>query len=192
MAAEAAIKIMQYSCLSVRAIVIKSPMSLLKSAVVFLVFAYYTQAQEGMCEMITEDDLIGSSGELTPGLLLRTYTTNLNPTNPSIRLEDFTVVCLAAGPKRDTYRYVSIVVEQICRGSLCPDDHRDEIKLVQYDFECDPATNKWSIDVLGGTNDVRDDDPTADLDTELRTNCSLCARKNLGADSINHCRGMHL
>lgn len=143
--------------------------------------------------MITREDLIVSpDGGLTPGLLVRTYTTNLRPNNPSIRLEDFTVVCLAAGPKRDTYRFVSIVAEQRCRGSLCPDDHRDEIKLVQYDFECDPDTNKWSNDVLGGINDVRDDEPTADLDTELRTNCSLCAGKDLGSDSINHCRGMHL
>ena len=167
-------------------------MSFLTSAVVFLVFAYYTRAQEGMCEMITREDLVDSpDGGLTPGLLVRTYTTNLRPTNPSIKLEDFTVVCLAAGPKRDTYRYVSIVAEQICRGSLC-DEHDGKTNTVQYDFECDPNTNTWSNNVLGDTDDVRDDEPIADLDTELRTNCSLCTAKDKGSDSINHCRGMHL
>ena len=98
-------RLLKYSSLSVGVIVIM--MSSLKSAVVFLAFAYYTQAQEGMCEMITEIDLIDSpDGGLTPGLLVRTYTTNLRPNNLSIRLEDFTVVCLAAGSRRDTYRYV--------------------------------------------------------------------------------------
>lgn len=165
-------------------------MSLLKCAVVFLAFANYAQ---GMCGMITKDDLLESpDGGITGGLLLRTYNTNRNAVNPSIRLKKFTVVCLAAGVKRNTYRYVSIVAEQECGGSLCPEGHRDEAKLVQYDFECDPHTNSWSIDVLGSTSNVRDDDPTADLDTELRTNCSACARKIADSDPINHCLGMFI
>ena len=55
-------------------------MSLLKGAVVFLAFAYYSRAQKGMCEMITTEDLIESpDGGITPGLLVRTYTTNPLP-----------------------------------------------------------------------------------------------------------------
>lgn len=152
-------------------------MHFLPSIIVFL-FAYYAQAQGG-CAMITEEDLSG-------GLLVKTYNSNLNPENPIILVEEFSVVCLAAASKRDTYRYISIVVRQICLLSLCPEDQRDRSSLVQYDFECD-STDKWSTKVFGDTN-IRDDNPAADLETELRTNCSACWRLLPGIDSVTHCR----
>lgn len=163
-------------------------MALLQIAAVFLAFAYYAQAQ-GMCEMITEDELLKARGPTSSNLLVQTYTSNFRPSDPAVSLKDFTVVCLTAASKRDTYAFISIVAEQICRGNLCPDDHDGETRLVQYDFECDRDTNTWSTNVLGGTSGVRDDNPTANLDTELRTNCSVCANKDSGSDSVNHCRG---
>lgn len=149
------------------------------SSVILLLFAYHAQAQSG-CAMITEEDLSTEGG----GLLVNTYNPNLNPKNPIIILEDFTVVCLAAASKRDTYRYVSVVVRQICLKSLCPDDQRNRSKLVQYDFQCD-SNNEWSTVAFGG---VRDDNPTADLETELRTSCSACSKELPGSDAVTHCR----
>lgn len=146
--------------------------------IVVLLFAYYAQAQTG-CAMITQEDLSG-------GLLVKTYNSNLNPKNPIIVVEDFSVVCVAAASKRDTYRYISVVVRQICLQSLCPEDQRDRSSLVQYDFQCD-SNDKWSTTVLGN-NEIRDDNPTADLETDLRTNCSVCSRTFDGVDSVTHCR----
>lgn len=155
------------------------------SSIIVLLVANYAQAQ-GECAMITKEDLLSADGPTGSGLLVRTYNTNLNPTNPFIQVEDFTAVCLAAASKRDTYRYVSIVVKQICKGTLCPGDQRDQSKLVQYDFECD-SDNQWSTNVFGSTN-VRNDNPAANLETQLRTNCSGCSRLVSGADLVTHCR----
>ena len=156
----------------------------LLATVVFLTFTY-GQAQS-QCPMITEEILLSTDRPTRSNLLVQTYDPNANPTTTIIQLQEFNIVCLAAASKRDMYRFASVVVKQVCSGNLCPIEQRGVSALVQYDFECSSTINQWTPMTFGG-RDVREDNPTADLETELRTNCSACSKEFSGGDPVTHC-----
>ena len=138
--------------------------------------------------MITEEILLSTDRATSTNLLVQTYDPNVNATTTFIQLQEFNIVCLAAASRRDMYRYVSIVVKQVCSGVLCSVNQQGLSAVVQYDFECSSTTNQWTPMTFRGT-DIREDNPTADLETKLRTNCSACSKDLIGAgaDSVTHC-----
>ena len=138
------------------------------------------------CARLTKEDLISTNNPRQSSILVQTYNTNVNPTDPFIIVEDMHIVCEAVGTTRDTFRYVSVVVRQICIGLRCPVEQRDVSVEVQYDFEC-ATNNVWIPETLGSIS-VREDDPQANFDTETRCDCSACARTVSGADPVTHCR----
>ena len=118
---------------------------------------------------------------------MQTYTLNVAPNDPFIRVDDFHIVCEASASKRGTFRFVSVVVRQTCSGRVCP-VNEGVSSLVQYDFECSEQ-NEWVGSVYDDTgDDIREDVPEADFDTELRHNCSTCGRNVIGAEPVTHCR----
>ena len=158
-------------------------------SIALLLSVYHNvEAQDGVreCPRITLQDLESRENSLRSSILVQTYNTNVNPTDPFIVVEDMHIVCEAVGTKRDTYRYVSVVVRQKCSGFNCPVDTRDVSTMVQYDFECS-ITNEWIAEAFGSRS-IREDNPEANLDTESLRTCSACARTLAGADPVTHCR----
>ena len=162
-------------------------MTCLLQIVALLLFAYHASAQIRECPPMSLEVLQSTDNSRRSTLLVQTYNTNVNPTDPFIVVEEINIVCEAAASKRDTYRYASVVVRQICSGFVCPEATRDISTVVQYDFECS-IINQWIPEALGSTS-IRDDDPEADLDTEPAERCAVCAILAAGADSVTHCRG---
>lgn len=161
-------------------------MRLLLSALLFLL-AYYVRAQGVReCARLTIEDLRSTDNPRQSNLLVQTYTTSTNPTDPFIEVEDMHIVCEAVGTKRDTFRFVSVVVRQKCSGLICPGEVRGVYIDVQYNFEC-AIDNKWIPETFGSTN-IREEEPQADFDTEPMSSCSACARALSGADAVTHCR----
>ena len=160
----------------------------LLSATVLLALACYPRAgsQPVECPKLTKDILIETDESTGRSLIIEAYNRNLFPTNPFILVDDIHIVCEAVGSKRDTYRFVSVVVRQNCSGVLCPSSQRDTSALVQYDFQCS-SSGEWMSTVFM-SNDIREDDPVADFDTELRESCGLCYGRAVGADPVTHCR----
>ena len=142
------------------------------------------------CARITMDDLISTENPRQSSILVQTYTTNFNPSDLiTIDVEDMHIVCEAVGTTRDTFRYVSVVVRQICSGQLCPEETRGASAVVQYDFECS-SSNTWIPETLSIKN-VRFESPEreADFDTETRRDCGACGGRLTGVDPVTHCRG---
>ena len=162
-------------------------MTCLLQIVALLLFAYHASAQIRECPPMSFEVLQSTDNSRRSTLLVQTYNTNVDPTDPFIVVEEINIVCEAAASKRDTYRYASVVVRQICSGFACPEATRDISTVVQYDFECS-ISNQWIPEALGSTS-IRDDDPKADLDTEPAERCAVCAMQAAGADPVTHCRG---
>ena len=161
---------------------------LLQSTLIFLLMcvAHHVHAQK-QCPMITARDLGSTTAPSTRGLIVATYNPAINPSSPTILIDDFAVVCLAAGIKRDTYRFTSVVVRQVCSGVWCNRDTEGQSVLVQYDFECSDSGNSWLSTAFG--IDGREENPTATLDSKRKTNCSSCAGIR-SSDAITHCSGI--
>ena len=143
------------------------------------------------CTRITREDLISTANPRQSSILVQTYTTNVSPSDLiTIDVEDMHIVCEAVGTTRDTFRYVSVVVRQICNGQLCREETRGASAVVQYDFECS-TSNTWIPETLSIKN-VRFESPEreADFDTETRRDCGACGGRLTGVDTVTHCRGM--
>ena len=162
-------------------------MTRLLSSIVLLAVAVYRVQATGECSLITEDDLLSTDNDFLSTLLVQTYNDNVGPTNPFVELHDIHIVCKAAGTRRDTYRFVSVLVRQTCIGELCPMGHNSVDRVVQYDFQCSDF-NEWVPETFN-FDTVREDDPEATFDTAARSNCGACAGFLTAADPVTHCRG---
>ena len=159
---------------------------------VLLLFVYHVRAQTRECPPMTRDILLSTDNARQSNLLVQTYNPSVNPIDPFIVVEegDINIVCQAVASKRNTYRYVSVVVRQVCNGFICSAGTDEVSMIVQYDFECS-LNNEWIPETLGSMF-IREEDPEADLDTELEERCGVCARQLPGADPVTHCRGKQI
>lgn len=150
--------------------------------IIIILLAGNAHAQD-QCPRITVEDLGSTRDMSSDGLLVRTYNRNINPTSPTIRIHDYNIVCLSNGVARDTYEFVSVVVNQTCSGLRC--EMQDRAYLVQYDFQC--VDDEWTETVFSAVS--RTDSPSADLRTALRGDCSACTTQIADSDEETHCTG---
>ena len=150
------------------------------------------------CPAIQESELGNTTTPGTSGLIADAITLGDSGSVPDILVLDSQTVCLAVGPTRDLYRYVSVVVSFNCSGSLAPGNALgistcDGELTVQFDFEC-VAGPQWQRAVtLGGDNVFNPADGS--LTTSLRTDCSFCVDPTIAGsfgltvDMATHCAG---
>ena len=123
-------------------------------------------------------------------VIMNNIPTGDNPVTPTVDVLRFHPVCLAHGQERDSYRYVSVVVEYTCTGNTnCPSGTAVE----QFESDCDAGT--WSHLVSDIGRKVRTVNPTANFSTTTRENCAFCISPDIAAgfgivsDTVTHCVG---
>ena len=156
-----------------------------------------SNAQSQSCPLITIDDL-GSTTEFSSNGLVARAIVPQGETTPSIpvRVRNFAIVCDAAGDRRGTSSFVSVVVEFNCDFtssssslSVCSDP--STIVNRQYQFQCTEQNGQpvWGALVSGSSLFVQTLDPTATLSTPLADQCRRCIddQQSSRADPTTHC-----
>lgn len=131
----------------------------------FLLGVFPLVASQG-CPVIQQSELEGMDG-----LIALTYAVG-DADAPSVTVNNFNVVCLAASSTQDQYRYVSVVVSYSCSGNQnCNGDF-----VSQFDFLC--SGGAWGS-VFTADNSLTDP-ADGSLTTPIRTNCSFCVKPEVG------------
>ena len=146
-----------------------------------------------MCDRLTVND-IGSSTMITadvgllPGVLAPSG--EINPPPIPVQVLNHTIVCEAPASQKDTYAFVSVVVEFVCSSTSVSDCDSTMRITRQYQFECGTG-NTWEATVLNNPTFVQTIMPTANLNTPLSDRCSLCVSniQNTNSDPVTHCIG---
>lgn len=125
---------------------------------------------ETLEKLIVDAVLGGDSPQASVATVLRNHT-----------------VCLSVGNRRGTFRSISVLVDYTCVGSgLCPSRATE-----QFDFGCNYG--RWTASQLTIHDYIRDSNPLATFDTDLRTDCVLCFRERPETveefDNVTHCQG---
>ena len=126
------------------------------------------------CPEIQNSDLGDTTAASTVGLLAdNIMSVDGLATNPSIKILDSNSVCLSQAPLKDTYTYTSVVVRYEQDGTET---------ISQHEFSC--SNGQWN----GGT--VIETNPTASLNSPVRTDCVLCFSPAIAASTaVEHCIG---
>ena len=115
---------------------------------------------------------------------------------PTVDVLDFHPVCLAYGPERDRYRYVSVVVEYTCTGNRDERNCPPGTAVEQFDSQCNGG--KWSESVQGYVDIARTVNPTANFSTPTREDCAFCFSPaiatglSITTDPVTHCVGRYM
>ena len=164
---------------------------------IWLGLAYrLVNAQSMSCPLITIDDLGSNITFSSNGLVARAIVPS-GETSPNVpvRIRDFTVVCDAAGDRRNTSSFVSVVVELQCDitsaiPSLAVCDGSTTVTR-QYQFQCIEQNGQpvWGTIVSGSNLFVQTLNPTATLSTPLADQCRRCIddQQSSRADPTTHC-----
>jgi hypothetical protein len=173
-----------------------------RSLVVWLGLAYFSNAQSQLCPLITISDL-GSITEFSDQGLVARAIVPPGESIPSVpvRVRNFTKVCDAAGERINTSSFVSVVVEFHCdflsgnqELSVCSDP--STVVTRQYQFQCIEQNRQpvWDTVVSNNVLFVQTLNPTATLSTPLVDTCRRCidneqspSRASINPDT--HCDG---
>ena len=119
------------------------------------------------------------SSELESLIIIASNQTE--PNNTTIRLIEYTFVCIAQGAEQDTWRFVSLVANYTNTNGTN--------SISQFQFEC--VESNWTATVNGSTEYTRTDPPDASLNTSLRRDCALCIDPQQAplANNSHHCLG---
>ena len=171
-------------------------MDSLKLLIVFLCAGLAFSEPE--CRPIEASDLGNTDSLSQDGLIADSYVSGGDSSDAvSVRLFDFSVVCLSAGPTRGMYRHVSLVAEYACSGASC--ESTTENITAQFDFGCvmsGTSGTEWNDLVVSvADDDIRTQPADAGFSTALRRDCFLCLNENgatalgLTTDAESHCVG---
>jgi hypothetical protein len=172
-----------------------------RSLVVWLGLAYFSNAQSQLCPLITISDL-GSITEFSDQGLVARAIVPPGESTPSlpVRIRDFTKVCDAAGERINTSSFVSVVVEFHCdftngNQDLAVCSNPSNVVTRQYQFQCIELNGQpaFSTVVSSSSLYVQTLTPTATLSTPLANQCRRCidnqqsSRPGINPDT--HCDG---
>ena len=140
-------------------------------AVICLGFKF-ARIQAQNCLLIQENELGTTEVSRPTGLISAAYvlTTGDNTNPPSVRLFNFTIVCVVAGAMRDTYTLTSVIASYTCTGS--PSDCTGGMLLTQFEFQC--TSGSWAPGVAGSTENIITTPAAGNLSTLRRTDCGVC------------------
>ena len=146
------------------------------------------------CPLLQGRELGNSQNGNMDGLIADTLVamTSQPPARPLVQVLGYNIVCQTTGMQRDTFRFVSVVVNYTCDGS--PWTYCDGTPLLsQFEFECGSG-NAWIAGVGGSVSNIFTRISDGDLSTPLRTDCGVCIsplRSGFGliTNNSNHCGG---
>ena len=159
--------------------------------IVLLALAYSRRVKSQYCSPITIEALGNPSVLTKSGLLTELIFLDRGspPPEPLIRIIDYTVVCSSPGSQRNTYSYVSVVVEFQCKSLYHRDCDGETVLTWQFHFAC--------VSHRGRTRWVRHweyfyiENPTANMTTPLDTQCRRCVDPRVNSpsyiDPLTHC-----
>ena len=168
-----------------------TPEKLLAIVVCALAVIFPTLAQQDNCNL---DELFTYNTLET--LIKGTLVTGDSPSVPNIVVHETHTVCLSVGPSIGNVSSISLLVNYSCTGSaLCPMGHSaDGRGIEQFDFGCNHQ-KKWDFGQYSNFLAARHENPIANFDTALRTDCAACFTQHpsseplivLPFDQVTHC-----
>ncbi len=153
-------------------------------------------SQDNACARVTGQDLGDTSGFSRNGILATVISPSGEGENSGLfRVTNVHIVSEAQHLMQDRYRYTSILVSYICesvdtRLGFCDGT---TIHTVQLTLGC--VDNAWSTTILNDGNFALTQNPTANISTELVSNCIISiSPQNFFASSLTidpetHCVG---
>lgn len=156
---------------------------LLFIAVVVSLVTRRVVGQGGDCPPLVGSDLGDNESFSQAGLIseaVRADTAQQNQTE--VQLLNYTIVCVAQGTVRDTWRMVSGVARYMIDGEASP------ATTTQFHFQCESDGSGWNTTVVNSTDYVLTQ-PDATLDTPPRTDCALCISPSQLPEAVDeqHC-----
>ena len=152
------------------------------------------RSQLNQCPLIQGSELGRMDTASTDGLISEAFTVQSgdNDPRPDVLLFDFSVVCLASGSTRETYRFVSVVASYLCNGGQS--ECNGTMLLSQFEFGCVDIGSgpEWRPNIQGSADNIRTTPADGTLSTTVRTDCSICVSPiRIGsANNNNHCSRM--
>lgn len=132
--------------------------------------------QGGDCSPLVGEDLGDFDSLNQTGLISAAL-----PSQPEVQLLNYSIVCVAQGTVRDTWRMVSGVATYLLAGGMNA--------TVQFHFQCEDDGSAWNTTIINSTDFVLSFSPNATFDTPIRTDCALCINPEQlpEADNDQHC-----
>ena len=132
-------------------------------------------SQSSNCPLLLDSQLGDTSNTSTEGLLAEALREESGGDDVSLQILETQTVCLSQGTVKDTYHSVSVVVRYRESGGM-----EEE---VQVEYQC--TDGEWGF----GNQSSVTLEPVGNLSTALRTDCSLCIKPNISAESTaeEHC-----
>ena len=139
------------------------------------------EGQEGDCQPLQGTDLGDTESFNRTGLIAMSLA-NVTA-QPEVQLLNHTIVCIAQGTKRDTWRMVSGVARYVIAGESATQPF-----TTQFHFQCESDGSAWNTTIVNSTEFVLTP-PDANCSTELRTDCALCVSPDQLPEAANeqHC-----
>lgn len=144
---------------------------------------WVANGQGGDCPPLLAEDL-GHTGSFSEAGLI-SMALAVNATQPEVQLFNYTVVCIAQGTMKNTWRMVSgVALYNIMNGDLEP-------VTKQFHFQCDSDGSGWTTTVLNSTEFTLTAPNATTFNTDNRTDCALCVSPELmpEAENEHHCVG---
>ena len=174
----------------------------IQSLLIWLGLAYLTNAQSQSCPPITVNDLGSPTSFSSNGLIPRALVPlgSQSIFEIPVRIIDYTIVCDAAGIRKNTSSYVSVVVRFQCDSSSASPTlsvcDGNTIVTRQYQFQClefrrnGQLVIDWAGVVSGSNLFIQTLNPTATLCTPRATQCRRCVddqQSSRPIDPTTHC-----
>ncbi len=147
------------------------------------------------CPILQPEELGSLDGPSTDGLISPTYVSGdsgPNDVGPDIQILDSHIVCMSTGTARDSYRYLSVIVNYTCNGGGC----ESNLVVAQFDMSClrpdgVPADGEpqWEMrvvdppNVLASGESVRTQPADGNFSTVPRTDCQACLSPTISANN---------
>ena len=144
----------------------------LQGALLLLLGSLLARGQVNNCPILLESQLGDTTMPISSGLLAEALDfSGGGEGTPTVQLMRYSIVCLAQGTMRDTYRSLSLIAAHTDEGGVVGRT------ITQLNLQC--TGGMWTFGAAAASMPT-----TGTLDTPLRTDCIDC--DNLGTEA-EHC-----
>ena len=146
----------------------------------------------GSCARLRRTDFGTWEAPSDRGIVAQSLQLDNGGTEDSVRVLEVSILCEAAGLRRDTVSSISALVTYECNGTTCGEAPVNRTEQFQLDCFSDVNGDSFfPLRVEFGT--VRAPDPSSTHDTPRNSRCGLCAdpsTSGIATETSTYCFGM--
>ncbi len=137
--------------------------------------------QIGECPLLQPEELGRLDAPSREGLIPPTYTRGDLLDEPLIQILDYHIVCMSTGNSRDTYRYLSVIVNYTCALGDCENNR----VVAQFDMSCIVTDGRpgWEMRAFNRPHPrLRMVPADGNFSTVPRSDCQACLSHEIAVD----------